>query len=242
MIKMSGHYLEVDKINVKYGDIQVLWDASFYADKGEIVALVGSNGAGKSTTVKAVSGLVKISSGSVVFDGQHLEGGNCRKFIDHGIILCPEGRQLFPNMTVYENLETGACSKEAEAKKKETIADIFKWFPKLEERKNQMAGTLSGGEQQMVAFSRSMMGLPKVLLMDEPSLGLAPNIVDDIFRIAKKIATENGLTIIVVEQDVRKALKFADRGYVLENGVISISGTSDELMGNEEIKKAYLGF
>mgnify|MGYP005783052813 CR=1 FL=1 len=115
---MSGHYLEVDKINVKYGDIQVLWDASFYADKGEIVALVGSNGAGKSTTVKAVSGLVKISSGSVVFDGQHLEGGNCRKFIDHGIILCPEGRQLFPNMTVYENLETGACSKEAEAKKK----------------------------------------------------------------------------------------------------------------------------
>lgn len=239
---MGEHYLQVDKINVKYGDIQVLWDADFYADKGEIVALVGSNGAGKSTTVKAAAGLVKISSGSVVFDGQHLEGGTCRKFIDHGIILCPEGRQLFPNMTVYENLEMGACSKEAESRKKETVEKVYTWFPKLKERKNQLAGTLSGGEQQMVAFSRAMMGLPKVLMMDEPSLGLAPNIVDDIFRIAKKVTEESGLTIVVVEQDVRKALKFADRGYVLENGVISITGSAKELLGNEEIKKAYLGF
>lgn len=239
---MSGHYLQIDKINVKYGDIQVLWDASFYADKGEIVALVGSNGAGKSTTVKASAGLVKISSGTISFDGKNLEGGNCRQYIDHGIILCPEGRQLFPNMTVYENLEMGAASKEAERVKKETIEKVYSWFPKLKERKNQLAGTLSGGEQQMVAFSRGMMGLPKVLMMDEPSLGLAPNIVDDIFRIAKKVSKESGLTIVVVEQDVRKALKFADRGYVLENGVISITGTAGELLGNEEIKKAYLGF
>lgn len=239
---MAEHYLQLDKINVKYGDIQVLWNASFYADKGEIVALVGSNGAGKSTTVKAAAGLVKISTGTVIFDEEHLEGGSCRRFIDHGIILCPEGRQLFPNMTVYENLEMGACSKEAEGKKKETIEKVYSWFPKLKERKSQLAGTLSGGEQQMVAFSRAMMGLPKVLMMDEPSLGLAPNIVDDIFRIAGRVSKESGLTIIVVEQDVRKALKFADRGYVLENGLISISGTAKELLGNEEIKKAYLGF
>lgn len=239
---MNEHYLQIDKINVKYGDIQVLWDTSFYAEKGEIVALVGSNGAGKSTTVKAISGLIKISSGEVIFNGDHLEGGNCRKFIDRGIILCPEGRQLFPNMTVYENVEMGASNKEALVKKKASIENMFSWFPKLKDRRNQMAGTLSGGEQQMVAFMRAMMGLPKVLLMDEPSLGLAPNIVDDIFRIAKQVAAESGLTIIVVEQDVRKALRFADRGYVLENGIITISGKANELMGNEEIKKAYLGF
>lgn len=239
---MAEHYFQVDKINVKYGDIQVLWDVSFEADKGEIIALVGSNGAGKSTSVKAAGGLVKTFSGSIKFNNTDLTGGNCRKFIDHGIILCPEGRQLFPNMTVYENLEMGACSKEASSRKKETIEKIYGWFPKLKERKNQMAGTLSGGEQQMVAFSRGMMGLPKLLMMDEPSLGLAPNIVDDIFRIAKKVTREEGLTILVVEQDVRKALRLADRGYVLENGVINIKGTAEELLANEEIKKAYLGF
>lgn len=226
---------------MKYGDIQVLWDVSFEAAKGEIIALVGSNGAGKSTAVKASSGLVKTCGGKIVFNGQELTGGNCRSFIDHGIILCPEGRQLFPQMTVLENLEMGACSKEADKKKKDTIERIFAWFPKLKERAKQMAGTLSGGEQQMVAFSRGMMGLPKLLLMDEPSLGLAPAIVDDIFRIAKQVAQESGLTIILVEQDVRKALKLANRGYVLENGVINIQGTAQELLNNEEVKKAYLG-
>lgn len=239
---MAERYFQVDKINVKYGDIQVLWDVSFEADKGEIIALVGSNGAGKSTSVKAAGGLVKLHSGSVKFNGTDLTGGNCRKFIDHGIILCPEGRQLFPSMTVYENLEMGACTKASIAKKKETIEKIYDWFPKLKERRNQMAGTLSGGEQQMVAFSRGMMGLPKLFMMDEPSLGLAPNIVDDIFRIAKRVAKEEQLTIVVVEQDVRKALKLADRGYVLENGIINIQGTSQELMANEDVKKAYLGF
>ena len=145
-------------------------------------------------------------------------------------------------MTVYENLEMGACTKASIAKKKETIEKIYDWFPKLKERRNQIAGTLSGGEQQMVAFSRGMMGLPKLFMMDEPSLGLAPNIVDDIFRIAKRVAKEEQLTIVVVEQDVRKALKLADRGYVLENGIINIQGTSQELMANEDVKKAYLGF
>lgn len=238
---MGDSYFQVDKINVKYGDIQVLWDVSFHADKGEIIALVGSNGAGKSTSVKAASGLVKTFSGSIKFDGADLTGGICRNFIDHGIILCPEGRQLFPQMTVYENLEMGACSKESAAKKKDTIERVYSWFPKLKERANQTAGTLSGGEQQMVAFSRGMMGLPKLLLMDEPSLGLAPNIVDDIFRIAKQVSEESGLTIVLVEQDVRKALKLANRGYVLENGIINIEGTAQELLNNEEVKKAYLG-
>ena len=238
---MGAYYLEIDKINVRYGDIQVLWDISFGAEKGEIIALVGSNGAGKSTSVKAASGLVPTCGGHIRIDGQDLTGGTCRKFIDHGIILCPEGRQLFPQMTVYENLEMGACSKESAAKKKDTIEKIFNWFPKLKERQKQMAGTLSGGEQQMVAFSRGLMGLPKVLMMDEPSLGLAPNIVDDIFRIAKQISKEDGLTVVLVEQDVRKALKLANRGYVLENGVINIQGSAQELLNNEDVKKAYLG-
>lgn len=238
---MADNYLTVDKINVRYGDIQVLWDVSFEAAKGEIIALVGSNGAGKSTSVKAASGLIHTCGGSIKFDGQDLTGGSCRQFIDHGIILCPEGRQLFPQMTVYENLEMGACSKESAAKKKDTIEKVYTWFPKLKERSKQLAGTLSGGEQQMVAFSRGMMGLPKLLLMDEPSLGLAPTIVDDIFRIAKRVTQESGLTIVLVEQDVRKALKLANRGYVLENGVINIKGTAKELLNNEEVKKAYLG-
>ncbi|MCD7735509.1 MAG: ABC transporter ATP-binding protein [Lachnospiraceae bacterium] len=238
---MAEKYFQVDKLSVKYGDIQVLWDISFEAERGEIIALVGSNGAGKSTCVKAVSGLQKTCGGTIRFDGKDLTGGNCRSMIDHGIILCPEGRQLFPEMTVYENLEMGACSKESSAKKKESIERAFSWFPILKERAKQAAGTLSGGEQQMVAFSRAMMGLPKLLLMDEPSLGLAPNIVDDIFRIAKEISGETGLTIVLVEQDVKKALKLANRGYVLENGVINIEGTAKELLNNEEVKKAYLG-
>lgn len=236
------HYLSVENLNVKYGTIQVLWNESMYADKGEIVALVGSNGAGKSTTVKSIAGLVKRMSGSVTLEGQELPNGNCRGVIDRGVILCPEGRQLFPSMTVYENLEAGACTKESEAKKAETLEKVFNWFPKLKERRNQMAGTLSGGEQQMVAFSRAMMGLPKLLMMDEPSLGLAPNIVDEIFRIVKEVAENDGLTIILVEQDVRKALRIANRGYVVENGEIHISGTAEELMNNADVKKAYLGF
>ena len=162
-------------------------------------------------------------------------------FIDHGVILVPEGRQLFPSMTIYENLEMGASSKAAKAAKKDTIERIYNWFPKLKDRKNQLAGTLSGGEQQMLAFSRGMMGLPKLLIMDEPSLGLAPNIVDNIFSIAKEVAQESGLTIILVEQDVRKALRIANRGYVIENGQITVSGTAEELLNNDEVKKGVSG-
>lgn len=239
---MADKYFKADKLNVCYGDIQVLWDTEFYVDKGEIIAIVGSNGAGKSTIVKTCAGLVGTKSGSIHFDGEELTGKNARQYIDMGMILVPEGRQLFPSMTVYENLEIGASNKTSKQKKKDTLEKIFEWFPILKERKNQLAGTLSGGEQQMVAFCRGMMGLPKLLMMDEPSLGLAPNIVDNIFQIASKIARDEGLSIILVEQDVRKALKIANRGYVLENGVISITGTADELMNNTEVKKAYLGF
>lgn len=239
---MDEKYLEVSNLNVKYGDIQVLWDVSFHAKKGEIVAIVGSNGAGKSTTVKTCAGLVKADSGSIRINGSDLAGKSCRQFIDAGMILVPEGRQLFPGMTVYENLEMGVSSKEAKAKKKDSLDKIFTWFPKLKERSGQLAGTLSGGEQQMVAFSRGMMGLPKLLMLDEPSLGLAPNIVDNIFGIAKDIARDSGLTIILVEQDVRKALRIANKGYVLENGQITIEGTAEQLMNDPEVKKAYLGF
>ncbi len=239
---MAEKFLEVSNLDVKYGDIQVVWDENFYVNKGEIIAIVGSNGAGKSTTVKACSGLIAPSGGKILVEGEDLTRQSIRTFINHGVTLVPEGRQLFPEMTVYENLEMGCVSKESKAKKKESIEKIFTWFPKLKERRKQLAGSLSGGEQQMVTFSRGMMQLPKLLIMDEPSLGLAPNIVDDIFNISRQISRETGLSIILVEQDVRKALRLADRGYVIENGRTTIEGTSAELLSNPEVKKAYLGF
>ncbi|MDD3212222.1 MAG: ABC transporter ATP-binding protein [Eubacteriales bacterium] len=239
---MADKFFEVKDLEVKYGDIQVIWKESFYLDKGEIIAIVGSNGAGKSSTVGACCGLINPSGGSIKINGIEMTGQIPRKFIDQGIILVPEGRQLFPEMSVLENLEMGCSSKEARAKKKETLEKVYSWFPVLKERAKQMAGCLSGGEQQMVAFSRGMMQLPKLLIMDEPSLGLAPNIVDSIFEISRQISQETGLAIILVEQDVRKALKIANRGYVIENGHITIQGSSSELLNNPEIKKAYLGF
>ena len=235
-------YFKINNICAKYGDIQVLWDVNISVAKGEIVALVGSNGAGKTTTVRNAAGLMIPSSGSIEFDGANMTGKRSAEYAEAGIILVPEGRQLFPEMTVYENLELGAMTKAAKAKIGENVERVFNWFPILKERRKQLAGTLSGGEQQRVAFSRGMMSMPKVLIMDEPSLGLAPNIVDNIFAIAKDIAKEGGLTIILVEQDVRKALKIADRGYVLENGEIRLEGAADDLMHNDEVKKAYLGF
>lgn len=239
---MSDKYFELDKISYKYRDTQVLWDVSIELAPGEIIALVGSNGAGKSTTVKAAAGLQTPFAGDVRFQGESLLGKPTSEYVKRGIVLVPEGRQLFPQMSVYENLEIGAGTKEAKAKKRENIERAYEWFPILKERRNQPAGTLSGGEQQMVAFARGMMEIPKILIMDEPSLGLAPNIVDSIFDIAKTIVADTGLSVILVEQDVRKALKLADRGYVLENGVVSIEGSASDLLVNPEVKKAYLGF
>lgn len=239
---MDKKFFEVRDLEVKYGDVQVIWRESFYVDKGEIVAIVGSNGAGKSTTVSACCGLITPCGGQILVDGTDMAGKSSRDYIDRGIVLVPEGRQLFPEMSVLENLEMGCASKEARAHKKETLEKVFSWFPILKERARQTAGSLSGGEQQMVAFSRGMMQLPKLLIMDEPSLGLAPNIVDNIFKISREISQSSGLSIILVEQDVRKSLKIANRGYVIENGQITIQGTSDELLNSPEVKKAYLGF
>lgn len=236
----KDYIFETNNLNVNYGDMQVLWDISFKVAKGEIIAIVGSNGAGKTTIVKAISGLVNPVSGTVKFNDVELAGGSCRTYISNGIIHVPEGRQLFKEMTVLENIEMGASSKEAKEKRKESLKKIYEWFPKLKERKNQEAGTLSGGEQQMVAFARGIMGLPKLLMMDEPSLGLAPNIVDNILNITKEVA-KSGIPVILVEQDVRKALRVADRGYVLENGVISIEGAAKELLNDPKVKTAYLG-
>ena len=239
---MADRFLEVTDLEVKYGDIQVIWKESFYVDRGEIIAIVGSNGTGKTTTVSACAVLIHPCGGSIKVAGTEMAGQTARKYIDQGVTLVPEGRQLFPEMTVLENLEMGCTSKEARAKKKDSLEKVFAWFPKLKDRAKQLAGSLSGGEQQMVAFSRGMMQLPRLLIMDEPSLGLAPNIVDNIFAISKSIAQDEGLSIILVEQDVRKALKVADRGYVIENGRITIQGSSQQLLNDPEVKKAYLGF
>ena len=239
---MADKFFEVTDLEVKYGDIQVIWKESFYLDRGEVIAIVGSNGAGKSSTVGACSGLIKPCGGSVKIDGVEMIGSPTRKYIDQGVILVPEGRQLFPEMSVYENLEIGCSSRRAMEAKEESLQRIYEWFPILKERARQQAGSLSGGEQQMLAFSRGMMQLPRLLIMDEPSLGLAPNIVNNILRISRQIAEESGISVILVEQDVRKALKVADRGYVIENGRITIEGTAQELLTNDAVKKAYLGF
>lgn len=233
--------LEVDSINVSYGDIQVLWDVCFKAKPGEIVSIVGANGSGKTTLVRTISGVIHPKRGSISFMGTDITKLEPYKVIEKGIVQIPEGRLLFNDMTVVENLEQGAYSKEAKQKSKDSIKRMFEMFPRLEERKNQLAGTLSGGEQQMLAISRALMALPKCIMFDEPSLGLAPNLVDMILGIVKKLA-DQGLIVILVEQEIKKALKISSHGYVLENGRIVMEGTGIELLKNDEVKKAYLGF
>lgn len=233
--------LKVEGINVSYGDIQVLWDVSFTVNKGEVISIVGGNGAGKTTIVRAVSGLIGITKGSIQLDGAEISNQPCYKVLERGLVHVPEGRQLFREMTVYENLELGAFSKEARSRMNESLEKIYEWFPKLRERSEQLAGTLSGGEQQMVAIARGYMSLPRVIILDEPSLGLAPNIVDHIMEVVQDLA-QQGVTVILVEQDVRKALRVSNRGYVLENGVVRLEGTASSLLNNDEVKKAYLGF
>ncbi len=233
--------LEVTNLNAGYGHVQILRDVSFKVDDGEVIAILGSNGAGKTTTVRSITGMIKPMSGSIKFDGVELCGKSSRAILDAGIIQVPEGRQLFTEMTVYENLELGAFSDEAMRKFDESLHTCYKYFPKLLERAHQSAGTLSGGEQQMVAVARALIGLPKLLILDEPSLGLAPNIVDEILVVAHDLAKKQGIGVILVEQDVTKALKTADEGYVIENGQVVLSGSSISLSVNEHVKKAYLG-
>jgi len=232
--------LTVDKINVFYGDAQALWNVGFKVDKGEIVTIVGSNGAGKTTTLKAISGLLHPNSGVINFLGSRIDNLLPHHIIDLGIAQIPEGRRLFPYMNVLENLEMGAYTRRAREKKKDTLEWVYQLFPILKERKNQLAGTLSGGEQQMLAIGRGLMSRPQLLMLDEPSLGLAPKLVLTVFETVKKI-NEEGVTVLLVEQNVRHALELANRGYTLETGRIVLEGEGKKLIANEHIKKTYLG-
>lgn len=233
--------LSVKNLCSGYGNVQVLWDISLDVNDGQVVAVLGSNGAGKTTSVRTITGMVKPTSGSVIFNGEELVGKSSRFILDQGIIQVPEGRQLFTGMTVFENLEMGAYNKESRAKFAESEEFIYNFFPKVKERRKQIAGTLSGGEQQMVAVARALIGLPKLLILDEPSLGLAPNIVDDILEVAVHLAKERNIGVLLVEQDITKALAVSDYGYVIENGKVVLAQSASELEKNEHVKKAYLG-
>ena len=230
--------LEVKDINVYYGNIHALKDVSFNVNDGEIVALIGANGAGKSTTLKTVSGLLRSRTGDIVFNGKSIAHTEPYKLVSEGLAHVPEGRRIFLQMTVLENLEMGAYTQKDGIK--EGIDDIFRRFPRLKHRKNQIAGTLSGGEQQMLAMGRALMSRPRIILMDEPSMGLSPIYVSEIFDIIKSI-NKDGTTVLLVEQNAKKALSIADRAYVLETGMIALSGDAKDLMNNDTVKKAYLG-
>ncbi|HMK37340.1 MAG TPA: ABC transporter ATP-binding protein [Desulfomonilaceae bacterium] len=232
--------LKIEHLDVFYGDLQVLWDVSFEVNEGEIVVLLGANGAGKSTTLKAISSLLKPAQGSVTFNGERLDSIPSHKIINHGLVHVPEGRRLFPEMTVEENLILGSLTAEAREKRTQTKERVYGLFPRLYERRKQASGTLSGGEQQMLAIGRGMMSLPKLIMFDEPSLGLAPILVMEIFRIVKMVR-EEGMTVLLVEQNVKHTLGMCDRAYVLENGRITLSGTGQEFLHNEHVKEAYLG-
>ena len=230
--------LKVDNLNVYYGKIHAIRDVSFEVNTGEIVSLIGANGAGKTTTLHTVSGLLRSTTGSITFDEKDISHLEPHKLIKYGIAHVPEGRHVFLQMTVLENLEMGAFSMNKVSK--EDIERVYDLFPRLKERKSQVAGTLSGGEQQMLAMGRAIMGHPKLLMLDEPSMGLSPILVDQIFSIIKDLHSI-GTTILLVEQNAGKALKISDRAYVLESGRIVLSGTGKELSESPEIKKAYLG-
>jgi branched-chain amino acid transport system ATP-binding protein len=232
--------LEVDKINVSYGEIQVLWDVSLTVNKNEIVALIGSNGAGKTTTLKAITGLLPLRSGKIRFHVRSIENMPTHKRVELGIAMVPEGRRLFQYMTVYENLRMGAYTRRAAENFEDTLEWIYGLFPVLKEYRNRLANTLSGGEQQMLAIARALMSRPELLLMDEPSLGLAPKIVTKLYEKIKELR-EGGVTILLVEQNVRNTLEISDRTYVLESGRITLSGDSKELLHDKRIVRAYLG-
>lgn len=232
--------LEVKDLKVSYGGIEALKGIDFYVNEGEIVTLIGANGAGKSTTLRAIMSLVMPSNGSILHDDVDITKMDTQKIVDRGVVLVPEGRRVFPNLTVLENLHMGAYLRKDKAGVEEDIKHVYSLFPRLEERNWQLAGTLSGGEQQMLAVGRALMAKPKVIMMDEPSLGLAPLVVKDIFSIIRKI-NEEGTTVLLIEQNANAALKIANRGYVMETGRITMTGTGAELLANEAIREAYLG-
>ena len=233
--------LEINHIDVYYGDLQALWDVSLTIGDGEIVTLVGSNGAGKSTLMKTISGLLKVRAGHIDFDSIRLDRLPAHRIVELGISMVPEGRRLFPQMTVLENLEMGASINPARQLRQNTLNWIYDLFPILKERAKQMAGTLSGGEQQMLAIGRALMSQPKILLIDEMSLGLSPLLVQELCQVIQNINKEKKLTVFLVEQDVQLALTMAHRGYVIENGRIVEQNDSKLLLSNPRIKEAYLG-
>lgn len=233
-----SNILEIKNLNVSYGGIKAVKDISFSVPQGEIVTLIGANGAGKSSTLRSIVNLVKPESGSIVFNGEEIQGLPIDQIVSKGITLVPEGRRVFSDLTVEENLKIGAYLR------KDSLDDDMNWvyelFPRLKERSWQLAGTLSGGEQQMLAIGRALMSRPKLIMMDEPSLGLAPIVVQDVFKIIREI-NRQGVTILLIEQNANMALKTANKGYVMETGSITLTGTGAELLANDEVKAAYLG-
>ncbi|MDT8419966.1 MAG: ABC transporter ATP-binding protein [Desulfuromonadales bacterium] len=233
--------LKVNNIQTFYGNIQALKDVSIEINEGEIVTLIGANGAGKTTTLMSICGITPPRYGEILLDGDPIHGMSADKVVQHGIVQVPEGRRIFPDMTVQENLEMGAFLRNNKQLVQQDLNYVMTLFPILEKRKNQLGGTLSGGEQQMLAISRALMARPRILLLDEPSLGLAPLIIKQIFDILRQINKESNTTIFLVEQNANQALKLADRGYVMENGRITLVDSADSLLENDDVRKAYLG-
>ena len=232
--------LETRHLNVFYGDIQVIWDVSFSVARGEVVALIGANGAGKSTILKTISGIIRPADGEIFFEGQPIHTRKAYTMVEAGLAHVPEARRLFVEMTVEENLDMGSLKGAARTNRNRTREMVFDLFPRLRERRKQVAGTLSGGEQQMVAIGRGLMSLPSLIMFDEPSLGLAPLLVREIFNVIRKIRSE-GVTVMIVEQNVKQTLAVADRAYVLETGRIVLEGTGEALLNDAHVRKAYLG-
>ncbi|MGB3211794.1 MAG: ABC transporter ATP-binding protein [Desulforhopalus sp.] len=232
--------LEVNNIDVSYGDVQVIFDLSLNVEKGEVVSIIGGNGAGKSTLLRALSGLMSPKSGKITFDGQPIHTEPPENIVTSGIIHVPEGRRLFPLMSVRDNLLVGAYNKRANKDAEQTLRKVYELLPRLQERESQTAMTLSGGEQQMVAIGRGLMSKPHLLMLDEPSLGLAPILIKDIFETVRKIA-DQGMTVLMVEQDVKHSLSLSDRGYVLEHGRVVMEGRAADLIDDPHVKEAYLG-
>ena len=232
--------LEVKDLEVYYGMIQAIKGISFEVNQGEVIALIGANGAGKTTTLHTITGLLSPKKGSVMFEGTDITKIPAHKIVSMGMAHVPEGRRVFAELSVYENLKMGAYTRKDKNEIEESLANVYKRFPRLEERRNQMAGTLSGGEQQMLAMGRALMSKPKIILMDEPSMGLSPIFVNEIFDIIQAVS-ESGTTVLLVEQNAKKALSIADRAYVLETGKITMSGIAKDLLEDEAVKKAYLG-
>ena len=232
--------LEIRDIDVYYGMIQAIRGISFEVKEGEVIALIGANGAGKTTTLQTITGLIAPKRGSIYFEGQDITRVPAHKIVSMGMAHVPEGRRVFSQLSVLDNLKLGAYTRKDKNEIDETLARVYKRFPRLEERKNQIAGTLSGGEQQMLAMGRALMSHPKIILMDEPSMGLSPIFVNEIFDIIQEVS-KSGTTVLLVEQNAKKALSIADRGYVLETGNIVLEGNAKDLLNNDRVKKAYLG-